>query len=90
VGETDEESQRLVRVAQQCLDDAVAICGPNVPLRHIGSTIQKICDDNGFGTVRDFMGHGVGEEPHGLPYIAHFENDIPGKCISLCGDVATQ
>lgn len=78
VGKVDDESMRLIQVTQQALDEAISICGPEQPLNLIGETIQQICDENGFGTVRDFMGHGVGKELHGLPYIAHFRNDIPG------------
>ena len=72
VGGVDEDSKKLIEVTQSALDADIAICGPEVPLNKIGGTIQDICDQHGFGTVRDFMGHGVGEELHGLPYIAHF------------------
>ena len=78
VGEVDDQSKQLIQATQRALDAAIEQCGPEQPLNVIGDVIQNVCDENGFGTVRDFMGHGVGKELHGLPYIAHFRNDMEG------------
>ena len=36
VGEIDDESKKLISVTRECLDEAIKICKPGVPLREIG------------------------------------------------------
>jgi methionyl aminopeptidase len=50
-------------------------------VREIGRAIQAHAEGNGFGVVRDFIGHGIGEEFHGDPQIPHY--DHPGATLVL-------
>lgn len=40
VGNVDDHARLLVQVTKECLDKAIAICGPNVPLKEIGRVIE--------------------------------------------------
>jgi methionyl aminopeptidase len=51
--------------------DAVA---PGRPLRAIGQAIEPFADARGFGIVRDYGGHGIGEVFHGDPHINHTDH----------------
>jgi len=73
-----ESAKRLVRVARQCRDDAIALCGPGVPFNLIGHTIDRICRQHGYTSVDNLTGHGVGPVFHAQPYVFHTENDEPG------------
>jgi methionyl aminopeptidase len=42
-------------------------------LREIGRAIQRIADRERFGIVRELVGHGIGEEFHGEPYVHHYD-----------------
>lgn len=64
-------SSKLIRVARECLDKAIAICGPGVPYGEIGKVIQPHAEANGFAVVRRYTGHGVGKVFHGAPTIFH-------------------
>lgn len=72
VGEVDEESQRLLDVARECLDRAVAAARPGADLTEVSRAVQSHAEANGFGVVRDFVGHGVGERLHEAPQVPNF------------------
>lgn len=67
----DAPSSKLIRVARECLDKAIAICGPGVPYGEVGAVIQPHAEENGFGVVKNYTGHGVGKVFHGAPTIFH-------------------
>jgi len=72
VGSVDPESQRLVRVTRRCLALAVAEVRPGAPINAIGAAIQACAEAEGFGVVRSFIGHGVGETFHTDLAIPHY------------------
>ncbi len=72
VGDVDPESRRLVRVTRECLADAIAEVRPGRPVFEIGRAIQTRAEGAGFGVVRDFIGHGIGETFHTDLAIPHY------------------
>lgn len=72
VGEVDTESRRLVQVTRECLDLGIAAVKPGRPLNDIGFAIQKHAEFAGFGVVRAFVGHGIGETFHMEPSVPHY------------------
>ena len=69
---TDEEGRRLFSITKQCLDDAIRICGPGVPISRIGDVIQGILDGAGFSAIKAYAGHGIGTHFHTRPLVWHF------------------
>ena len=45
---------------------------PGNRVNDIGRAIQQHAEANGFGVVRAFVGHGIGEEFHTAPSIPHY------------------
>ncbi len=74
VGSVDPESQRLVRVTRSCLELAIAEVRPGAPINALGRAIQSRAEAEGFGVVRSFVGHGVGETFHTDLAIPHYED----------------
>ncbi|MEZ5225388.1 MAG: type I methionyl aminopeptidase [Acidimicrobiales bacterium] len=72
VGEVDEQSQRLVRVTRECTERGIMAAMPGRPINEIGRAIQDHAEANGFGVVRDFVGHGIGEQFHTDLQICHY------------------
>ncbi|MDQ3107475.1 MAG: type I methionyl aminopeptidase [Actinomycetota bacterium] len=72
VGQVDAESKRLVDVTRQCLDLAIAEVRPGAPLNAIGRAIQDHAEGQGYGVVRTFIGHGIGEQFHTDLQILHY------------------
>jgi methionyl aminopeptidase len=46
-------------------------------LSDIGNTIQSHAESNGFGVVRDYVGHGIGRQMHEQPQVPNYGN--PGR-----------
>ena len=79
-GSTDAESLRLVQVARECLYRSIGAVRPGGPIRNIGKAIQEHAEAHGYGVVRAFVGHGVGEQFHMDPQVPHyFDPSLPGE-----------
>ncbi|MSO86280.1 MAG: type I methionyl aminopeptidase [Acidimicrobiia bacterium] len=72
VGEVDAPSRRLVEVTRECLDRAIAQVRPGRPFNVIGAAIQEHAEAHGFGVVRSFVGHGIGEQFHTDLHVPHY------------------
>jgi methionyl aminopeptidase len=72
VGTVDPLSRKLVRVTRECLERAIDVVAPGKPFNGIGRVIQEHAEANGFGVVKAFIGHGVGETFHSDLQILHY------------------
>jgi methionyl aminopeptidase len=84
VGEVDADSRRLVEVTHECLMRGIAQVKPQAPLSEIGRAIQQHAEEQGFGVVRAFVGHGIGEQFHMHPQVPHYY-DASNRDICLPG-----
>ncbi|MCU1676740.1 MAG: Methionine aminopeptidase [Frankiales bacterium] len=88
-GNVDAQSRRLVRVTRECLDRGIEAVRPGVQLRAIGRAIQQHAEAAGFGVVRDFVGHGIGETFHAPPQVPHYDDPrattvlVPGMTFTI-------
>jgi methionyl aminopeptidase len=71
VGTIDSASQRLMDVAQRCLDLGIEQARPGKRLGDIGAVIQEYAEGQGFSTVREYGGHGVGRALWEEPLVLH-------------------
>jgi methionyl aminopeptidase len=74
VGTIDEGSADLIRVTRECLDRGIAAVSPGRPIRDIGRAIQAHAEAHGYGVVRAFVGHGIGEQFHSDLQIPHYDD----------------
>jgi methionyl aminopeptidase len=74
VGTIDEGSADLIRVTRECLDRGIAAVAPGRPIRDIGRAIQVHAEGHGYGVVRAFVGHGIGEQFHSDLQIPHYHD----------------
>ena len=72
VGEVDEASRRLVRVTRECRDLGIGAVRPGRPISDIGRAIEDHATAHGYGVVRTFVGHGIGEAFHTTPTVLHY------------------
>ncbi len=73
VGEIDEESALLIERTQESLNRAIKAVKPGREVNVIGRVIEKYAARFGYGSVRDYTGHGVGEAFHTGLIIPHFD-----------------
>ncbi len=72
VGPIDEASQRLMRVTRECLQLGIEAVKPGRPINAIGRAIQTYAEKQGYGVVRQFCGHGIGEVFHTELQVPHY------------------
>ncbi len=72
VGKTSILADRLCKVTQKCMYEAIKLVRPGLHIGDIGAIIQEIAYDNKFTVVRDYCGHGIGREFHESPQILHY------------------
>ncbi len=71
VGEVDAGGRRLVQVARECLARGIAAVRPGRPISDIGKAIEALAARHGYGVVRAYCGHGIGETFHTSLQIPH-------------------
>ena len=73
VGEVDEESRLLVERTRTAMERGIRAVRPGRQVNVIGRVIESYARRFGYGVVRDFTGHGVGEAFHSGLIIPHYD-----------------
>lgn len=81
VGRIDPRSERLIATTRRCLDAAIEQLRPGRRIGDVGAVVQGIAEGEGYGVVRDFVGHGIGRALHEDPQVPNF--GIAGRGRSL-------
>ncbi len=81
VGTVDPLSRQLVRVTRECLERAIEQVAPGRPFNAIGRVIAEHAEAHGFGVVRAFIGHGVGETFHSDLAVLHYHDPRDTRII---------
>lgn len=81
VGKISENAQKLIKTTEECLDEGIkaAIFGNKIGA--IGEAVSGHAHANGFGVVRDLVGHGIGVLPHMDPQIPNYDKSTNGPKI---------
>lgn len=72
VGDIDEEAKVLLDVTEQSLNIGLKEAKPGERLSNISHAIQTYAESNGFSIVREYVGHGIGQDLHEDPQIPHY------------------
>ena len=72
-GEVLEETRLLVERTQEALARAIRAARPGREINVIGRVIESYASRFGYGVVRDYTGHGVGEAFHSGLVIPHYD-----------------
>ncbi|MCM3444068.1 type I methionyl aminopeptidase [Metabacillus halosaccharovorans] len=72
VGKISDEAQKLLDVTEQSLFKGLDEAKAGVRLSNISHAIQTFVEQHGFSVVREYVGHGVGQELHEDPQIPHY------------------
>ncbi len=71
VGNVSAETERLLEVTQECLARGVHAARVNRPITDIGRAIESYAKRKGMTVVREWGGHGIGENLHEPPSVSH-------------------
>lgn len=72
VGQVSEEKRRLIRVTKEALYMGIDRVRAGNRLSDVSYAIQTHVERHGFSIVRDFVGHGIGQQMHEEPQIPNF------------------
>jgi methionyl aminopeptidase len=81
VGLVSPKIQKLMQVAMEALSLGIAQAKVGNRIGDISYAIQTHCEKNGYGVVRDLVGHGVGVDIHEEPQIPNFGRKGAGPKI---------
>lgn len=81
VGEVSDSIKKFLKVTKESLYLAIdaAIAGKRIG--DISNAVQQHCEANGYGVVREFVGHGIGRNMHESPQIPNFGRSGNGPII---------
>jgi methionyl aminopeptidase len=77
VGRVSEDAARLLRVTEESLYKAIDVVKPGARVSDIGHAVQKHVEAQGFSVVREFVGHGIGQQMHEEPQVPNYGE--PGR-----------
>lgn len=72
VGEVSPEVKKLLEVTKECLKKAIEQAVAGNRIGDIGYAVQNLAQENGYGVVRELVGHGLGRELHEEPQVPNF------------------
>ena len=72
IGKISVKAQNLIDATYESLMKSIKILKPGLKLGDIGHEIQNYVEAKGFSVVRDFCGHGIGDNFHEPPNILHY------------------
>ena len=81
IGEISPEARRLLKVTQECLMLGIEAIRAGNRIGDIGFAVQQHAEANGYGVVRELVGHGVGTEMHEDPQVPNYGR--PGTGVKL-------
>ncbi|HKJ12063.1 MAG TPA: type I methionyl aminopeptidase [Ornithinimicrobium sp.] len=73
VGSVDEESRLLIERTEEALHRAIKAAKPGRAVNVIGRVIESYARRFGYGVVRDYTGHGIGQAFHSGLVIPHYD-----------------
>ena len=79
VGEVKNEIKKLLKVAKESLYLGIAEFKKGNRTGDVGYAIQNYNESNGYGVVRELVGHGLGREMHEKPEMPNYGKRGSGK-----------
>ena len=67
IGVIEADAQRLIDAADRALAAAVAAMNPGGHLGDVGAAVESVVQMAGYGSPRDYCGHGIGRAMHEDP-----------------------
>ncbi|HEY9016934.1 type I methionyl aminopeptidase [Thiomicrospira sp.] len=75
VGEVAPYASRLCRVAHECLWKGIQQVKPNATLYDVAFAIEQHAHANDCSVVKEYCGHGIGEDFHEEPQVLHYSSE---------------
>ena len=89
VGEVSPETKKLLQITKESLYVGIQNAVEGKRVGDIGHSIQAYCESNGYGVVRELVGHGIGKQMHESPEVPNYGKSgygallKNGMCIAI-------
>jgi methionyl aminopeptidase len=89
VGEVPDAVRTLVEETRRAMMAGIAAAVPDNHISDIGAAVESIARAHGYGIVRAFVGHGIGNEMHEEPQVPNYRTGSrgrrlePGLCLAI-------
>lgn len=81
VGNVSAADKKLIYTTYLATMEAIDAARNGTMIREFGRVISDRCEAEGYGVVRSYCGHGIGELFHCAPNVPHYRrNRAPGVC----------
>ncbi len=89
VGEVSGPVRKLLQVTEQAMFKGIEAVSVSNRVSDIGFAVQRYVERHGFSVVRDFVGHGIGQNLHEEPPVPNYGRAgrghrlAPGMCLAI-------
>ena len=83
IGNVAPEIVRLVKVTRECFYKGLEFARAGYHIADISRAIQQHAEANGYGVVRELIGHGIGRDMHEPPDVPNFVGGHFGRGVRL-------
>ncbi len=81
IGQISEEKQQLMQITEKSLLAGIDKARNGNKLGQISAAVQKVAEDNGYGVVRQLVGHGIGRDMHEDPQVPNYGSESEGPVL---------
>lgn len=81
VGAVSTAAKRLVQVTYEAMWKGIKAVRPGARLGDIGHAIERHARRSGYSVVREYCGHGIGQEMHEPPEVLHWGKPNTGMLL---------
>ena len=81
IGDVSPLARRLVKKTYEAMWKGIKVVRPGATLGDNGHAIQSYVESNGYSVVREYCGHGVGQEMHEEPQVLHYGKPGEGAVL---------
>jgi methionyl aminopeptidase len=81
VGDVSTELAELIDATRRGMEAGIAVAVPGNHLGDIGHAIESVAHQHGYGIVRPFVGHGIGQAMHEEPQVPNYGRPGAGMLI---------
>ncbi len=82
VGKISDEAARLIEITERCFWKGIEEVRPEARLGDLGHAIESLAASAGYGVVRRYVGHGVGQKLHEAPDVPNY--GTAGRGVRFC------
>lgn len=79
VGEVKPEVKRLLKITKESLYEGIRHFKAGNRVGDVANAVQRYCENEGYGVVRELVGHGLGRKLHEEPEVPNYGKRGKGK-----------